>query len=796
MSYINDTVEETIRFLPNIRPLTEFLHLNMLPGLTSEPFWKAMQDSSTKYSFIPFLPISYYQERYAKGDIDRGLLERELAEKNLSLDVLFRKPLDIHFPEKSYRPLHQIINQRLEQSISEITESLLVRILSHYYDQGFSLFPMPHNENGLLATFFDLVFKSYINLDPLDKKDISFYQNKDAQDIVDIILSEMFDEESLKKLYIEECFLSLKGWSGFILSVDREPYLLLDSKKGTLIEMLALRLMIESSWIKKIHGKNIRILKNDIAPDRLLKNPMFSQEDWTALEVWHEAFEKTYYKNILKNISAFSPKIKKKDYLIQAIFCIDDRECALRRFLEDIDEEIETFSTPGHFGLDFYYKETEHSYPQKHCPAPVNASFLIQKKRGEVTQKTRKFKWQQRKNHSVFHELVNTFFDGIKLSLLFVKDVVFPSSAKNVTATSVNESDLVFKLFRATDTEKMHDKFLGYTKEEAALRLANVLKSIGLVNHFSKVVFIVGHGSTTSNNPYFSAYGCGACSGRTGNINSIVFSSLAQDEEVQNILREKYGIDIPRETTFLPAMHDTTKDTFTFYGKTIEGTQDLVSRFNEVSQMALKKNAKLRCDDFELVSKQLTDDQALQETVKRALSIFEPRPELGHTKNALCIVGRRSSTRSFSFARRAFLQSYDFSIDPEGAFLNAILSAAVPVCGGINLDYFYSKMNNRGIGAGSKLSHNVVGLVALSHGTEDDLLTGLAYQMVELHEPIRIMFVIEQKVEVVEKIIRGNLGIWPWIKNSWVKFACVDPETREIHYFSDEKFSLLKEGNL
>ena len=83
MSYITDTVEETIRFLPNIRPLTEFLHLNMLPGLIHEPFWKAMHDSSKQYSFIPFLPISYYQEKYAQGDIDRGLLERELAEKNI-----------------------------------------------------------------------------------------------------------------------------------------------------------------------------------------------------------------------------------------------------------------------------------------------------------------------------------------------------------------------------------------------------------------------------------------------------------------------------------------------------------------------------------------------------------------------------------------------------------------------------------------------------------------------------------------------------------------------------------------
>jgi len=64
------------------------------------------------------------------------------------------------------------------------------------------------------------------------------------------------------------------------------------------------------------------------------------------------------------------------------------------------------------------------------------------------------------------------------------------------------------------------------------------------------------------------------------------------------------------------------------------------------------------------------------------------------------------------------LNSYDPTFDPSGSILAGILSAVVPVAGGINLTYFFSKLDNDVYGSGTKLPHNVVGLVGVSNGVE------------------------------------------------------------------------------
>ena len=56
--------------------------------------------------------------------------------------------------------------------------------------------------------------------------------------------------------------------------------------------------------------------------------------------------------------------------------------------------------------------------------------------------------------------------------------------------------------------------------------------------------------------------------------------------------------------------------------------------------------------------------------------------------------------------RRAFLNSYDPTQDDENSTsLTRLLQAAVPVCGGINLEYYFSYVDNPGFGCGTQLPH-------------------------------------------------------------------------------------------
>ena len=67
----------------------------------------------------------------------------------------------------------------------------------------------------------------------------------------------------------------------------------------------------------------------------------------------------------------------------------------------------------------------------------------------------------------------------------------------------------------------------------------------------------------------------------------------------------------------------------------------------------------------------------------------------------------------------------------------------MPVCAGISLEYYFSYVDNEGYGCGTKLPHNITGLIGVMNGHASDLRTGLPLQMVEVHEPVRILFVIE-----------------------------------------------------
>jgi len=177
---------------------------------------------------------------------------------------------------------------------------------------------------------------------------------------------------------------------------------------------------------------------------------------------------------------------------------------------------------------------------------------------------------------------------------------------------------------------------------------------------------------------------------------------------------------------------------------------------------------------------------------RRTVSLFEPRPELNHATNALAIVGRRAITRSVFLDRRSFLNSYDYSIDPNGDYLAGILNAVAPVAGGINLEYYFSRVDNQQLGAGSKLPHNVVGLIGVTNGIEGDLRTGLPYQMIEVHDPIRLLVVVEHDPEVVFAAITRNTATYNWFKENWVHLIVLHPTDKKMYRFVNERFDLFQ----
>ena len=154
----------------------------------------------------------------------------------------------------------------------------------------------------------------------------------------------------------------------------------------------------------------------------------------------------------------------------------------------------------------------------------------------------------------------------------------------------------------------------------------------------------------------------------------------------------------------------------------------------------------------------------------------------------MCVVGRRSLSKQLFLDRRSFLNSYDYQIDASGDYLAVILGQVAPVAGGINLEYYFSRVDNQKLGAGSKLPHNVMGLIGVANGIDGDLRPGLPSQMIEVHDPIRLLAVVEHYPEVVKKAISKNPATYEWYKNEWLRLAVVHPETKQIFVFEQEEF--------
>jgi hypothetical protein len=264
---------------------------------------------------------------------------------------------------------------------------------------------------------------------------------------------------------------------------------------------------------------------------------------------------------------------------------------------------------------------------------------------------------------------------------------------------------------------------------------------------------------------------------------------MANHPKVREILATR-GIVIPAKTQFLGALHDTTRDEIAFFDEDSLSHDNLeIHNKNEVTfDNALDSNAKERSRRFESIDSKLSPEKIHDKIRTRSVSLFEPRPELNHATNALCIVGSRELTKGLFLDRRAFMNSYDYTIDPDGKFLFNILKAAAPVCGGINLEYYFSRVDNQKLGAGTKLPHNVMGLFGVANGIDGDLRPGLPSQMIEVHDPVRLLIIVEHLPEVVLDTIQRNAETYEWFINEWVNLVVVHPETKEFYSFKEGGF--------
>jgi hypothetical protein len=73
-------------------------------------------------------------------------------------------------------------------------------------------------------------------------------------------------------------------------------------------------------------------------------------------------------------------------------------------------------------------------------------------------------------------------------------------------------------------------------------------------------------------------------------------------------------------------------------------------------------------------------------------------------------------------------------------------------------------------------------------GAASDLRTGLPWQMVEIHEPVRSLFIIETTPEAMLRVIDRSEVIGRLCRNDWVQLAVLHPESRAVSVYRGGAF--------
>lgn len=526
---------------------------------------------------------------------------------------------------------------------------------------------------------------------------------------------------------------------------------------------------------------------------------MAEMNEGTRLCVWHEAFERHYRDEVL---SALVANIKRGQTAqaarFQVICCIDDRAESFRRHLEENNADIETFGAAGFFNLAIAFQGIDDPSTFPLCPVVIKPQHRIAEEPAAQdaplwAQRQRRLRrWHtlqaifDRASRSLVLGSILTAMTGFVAAVPLLLTVFLPKFAARLRRLVIHTllpqvrtqlSQRTDAGLRATATAGL---YTGFSLEEKATRVAGLLENLGLVRDFASMVVVLGHDSSSVNNPHFAAYSCGACGGRSGGPNARLFARMANRKEVRALLRQK-GIDIPAQTLFIGGVHDTAIDSIQLYEEAVplERREEFLA-LQACLKAALLRNAHERTRRFASASPDFSLEQALAHVEERAADLGQARPELGHATNAACIVGRRRLSRDVFLDRRSFLVSYDPQADPSGTILERILLAVGPVCAGINLEYFFSTVDNERLGAGTKLPHNVTGLIAVMNGASSDLRTGLPKQMIEIHEPVRLQLILDASPETVLAIIKRQPSLAELIEKEWVQAITITPETDPV----------------
>ena len=238
------------------------------------------------------------------------------------------------------------------------------------------------------------------------------------------------------------------------------------------------------------------------------------------------------------------------------------------------------------------------------------------------------------------------------------------------------------------------------------------------------------------------------------------------------------GIDVPNDTLFVGALHDTATDHITLY----HADPDTKAHAGDLAQA---RTWLATAGDLARAERavRLPNAKSGGDVIRRGRDWAETRPEWGLAGCKAFIAAPRARSAGKRLDGRAFLHDYDWRRDEGFAILELILTAPVVVASWISLQYYGSTVAPEIFGAGNKLLHNVVGGLGVLEGNGGVLRAGLPWQSVHdgegyIHAPLRLTVCIAAPREAITKILEKHAEVRALFDNRWLYLYALDDEGR------------------
>jgi uncharacterized protein len=793
-------IDRLVRWLPEQRPLGVFVHQNPLEALEGQPFHAVCEAATRIRGARTTLSLAQYKQMLASGQIRSEDVAEALTRLRASeLEIV--EPLPRPAPQTL---LLSRVRPEMAIEVGEMVDSFLLRILPAFLDLGSAPWPMPGRERGLLATVGWLARTSLGAPEPWlgglsERLGRDHEQAGDARALVRACLGKRGDPDSGWPHLIHEALFALPGYAGMI---HRLEHVAAERPAGvavTLIDYLAVRLVVEELALvdvaRRLFGRHATLAQLGEWLASCEREPTPTRASWSIeLAAFQDAFEERYVRSLIGGIAMAQaharPWLARRGPVeVQLVVCIDDRSESLRRHVEECVDHSETFGAAGFFGVALRHRAPLDVDEALSCPASLTPSQRVteQLDPSRASALIRKRKLARALDGSLGDDGSRSPIRGLAAS--FASFVRAPPRLLQMLVPALFV-DSTHEFEASALGYQLDDDPQGFSLADQLARVEGTLRNIGLVDGFARWVLIVGHGSMAVNNQFMSGYQCGACGGKRGGINARVFCAFANTPAVREGLAAR-GIAIPATTRFVPGEHDTALDQIRWFDldEIASAERTEFERIQAQLEVALTRNAKERARRFADIPLDEPIPTTHARVRARCADYAETRPEYNHATNAACIIGRRALTRDLFLDRRAFLVSYDPTLDDsEHRILEQLLAAPLPVCAGINLEYLFSTLDSHEFGCGTKLPHNVVGLLGVCTGADGDLRPGLWVQTTEIHEPIRLVTLVEAEPEAITAVLDRLPAVRDPVVHGWIHMFALSPSGRGLFRWADDGF--------